>query len=189
MIPLDEVAHVGTAHVVDLLADAVFDVELVNAELIRHRHVAVIWHAACDPVVAAYCLEPPDLVRIAECDAVHLVRAILLEQRAQACDALARGLDIRQHDGEEVLLANAAGDLRLVVRVARLALRWHILDERVGTEHALVRRERLGGAHRHVRFVHAGFAPDPLLAVAFGTLEYCSGSSGSSICTCEITAR
>jgi hypothetical protein len=75
--------------------------------------------------------------------------------------------------------------LRLVVRRRfRLALApAHELHERVGAEHALVRRERLGGAHRHVRLVHAGFAPDPLLAgPRSARLEYCSGSSpGSSI--------
>ena len=62
-----------------------------------------------DPVVAADGFKPPDLIHIGEGDAVHLVRAVLFEQRAETCHAFTGGLDVRQHEGEEVLFANAAG--------------------------------------------------------------------------------
>ena len=62
----------------------------------------------------------------------------MLEKRAQALNALAGGVDIRQDDGNEVLLGEAARHLGRIVGIAGLTMGGNILDERVGTEHALV---------------------------------------------------
>ncbi|VWM12229.1 Uncharacterised protein [Collinsella intestinalis] len=88
--------------------------------------------------MAADRLEPPDLIGIGKCDAVHLVGSVLLEKRTQALNALAGGVDIRQDDGNEVLLGEAAGHLGPIVGIAGITMGGNILDERVGTEHALV---------------------------------------------------
>ena len=82
--------------------------------------------------MAAHSFQPPDFVGVGEGDAIHLVGAEFLKQRAEALDALACGLDIRQHDGQEVLFADAAGHLGLI------ALGRRVFHERVGAEHALV---------------------------------------------------
>ena len=116
-------------------------------------------------MVAADGLQPPDLVDVGERDAVHLIGAVLLQQRAQAQHTLTRGLDIRQDQRQEILLADAAGDLGHIAVLAFLALGRHELHERVGAQHALVGGQGLGGAHRHVGLVHAGLAPDALLEV------------------------
>ena len=155
----DELAQVGGAHAVLLLAEGVVEVELVDAQLVRHRHIAVVRHALGNPMVAADRFEPPDLARVTERDTVGFVCAVFLEQRAEALHAFARRLDVRQHDGHEILFAQAAGHGRLIAVLAFRALRRHIFDERIGAEHALVRGDRLGRAHRDVRFVDAGLAP------------------------------
>ena len=89
-------------------------------------------------MVAAHGLEPPDLVGVREGDAVHLVGAKALEERAQALDALASTSDIGQNEGDHVLLADAAHLLGLVALLALGAAGGAVLDERVGAEHALV---------------------------------------------------
>ena len=165
MVLGDPLGHVGGAHVVLLVAQGVLQIELVDAQLIRHRDVRLVRHALGDPMVAADGLQPPDLVDVGERDAVHLIGAVLLQQRAQAQHTLTRGLDIRQDQRQEILLADAAGDLGHIAVLAFLALGRHELHERVGAQHALVGGQGLGGAHRHVGLVHAGLAPDALLEV------------------------
>ena len=154
-----EFAQIGGAHVVALLAERIFEIELVDAQAVRIHHVAVIRHAARDPMMTAHRLDPPHLMRIGEANAVAFVRAIFLEQRAQALHALASGVNVRQHDCDEILLANAAGHCGHVIRVAGLADRRRVRHERVCAERARVRRDRLGGRHRHVRLVDTGLAP------------------------------
>ena len=131
-------AQIGAGHVLDLLALGVQQIEVVDAKLVGHGHIGVVGNALGDPVMAADRLEPPDLIGIGKCDAVHLVGSVLLEKRAQALNALAGGVDIRQDDGNEVLLGEAARHLGRIVGIAGLTMGGNILDERVGTEHALV---------------------------------------------------
>ena len=159
MVAAHEFAQVGGAHVIVLVAERVIEVEVVDAQTVRVHHVAVVGHAARDPVVAAHGLEPPDLARIAESDAVAFVRAVFLEQRAKALHAFACAVDVRQHDGDEVFLANAAGHRGFVIRAAFGTLCGRVRHERVGAEHTRVRGDRLRGRHGHVRLVDAGFAP------------------------------
>jgi hypothetical protein len=111
VVRLDELGEIGGAHVVFLIAEGVVKVEFVDAELIRHRDIGLVRHALGDPMMAADRFQPPDLAGIAERDPVHLVGAVLLQQCAQAGHAFAGGGDIRQHDGEEILFADAAGAL------------------------------------------------------------------------------
>ncbi len=143
VVARDEFAQVGGAHAVLLCAERVVEVELVDAELVRHRHIAVVGHALGNPVVAADRFEPPDLVRVTERDAVAFVRAVFLEQRAEPLDAFARGRDVGQHHGHEILFTQTARHGRLVAVLAFRALRRHVFDERVGAEHTLVRGDRL----------------------------------------------
>ena len=163
-----ELAKVGRAEVVAALAEGVIEVEGVESELVGHRDVAVVGDAARDPVVTAHGLHPPDLVDVAERDAVVLVGPVALEKAAQHPDAVAGGAHVGEHEGDHVLLADAAYDLGLVVLLARRALCGPVLDERVGAEHALVGGERLGGAHAHVADREARLLPEAALAVGVG---------------------
>ncbi len=166
MVAFDELAQIRGAHVLLLVAEGVVEVEFVDAELVRHGHVRLVRHTLGDPMVAADGFEPPDLIDVGEGDAVHLVGAVLFEQRAETGHAFAGGLDIRQHEGKEVLFADTAGHFRLVAVFAFLAFGWGEFHERVGAEHALVGGEGFGGAHGHIRLIDAGFAPDTLLQVS-----------------------
>ena len=159
MVGFDEFGKVFGTHVRFLVTQSVLKVEFVDTELVRHGHVGLVRHALGNPVMAAHSFQPPDFVGVGEGDAIHLVGAEFLKQRAEALDALACGLDIRQHDGQEVLFADAAGHLGLI------ALGRRVFHERVGAEHALVGGQGFGGAHRHVRLVDAGLAPNTFLEV------------------------
>ena len=159
MVGFDEFGKVFGTHVRFLVTQSVLKVEFVDTELVRHGHVGLVRHALGNPVMAAHSFQPPDFVGVGEGDAIHLVGAEFLKQRAEALDALACGLDIRQHDGQEVLFADAAGHLGLI------ALGRRVFHERVGAEHALVGGQGFGGTHRHVRLVDAGLAPNTFLEV------------------------
>ena len=106
-------------------------------------------------MMAADGLEPPDLVHIAECDAVHLVRAVTLQKLAQPPNAVASALDIGQHERDHVLLADAAGNRGHVALLAFGALCGLVDDERVRAEHTRVRSDGFRGAHAHVKLVEA----------------------------------
>ena len=135
-------------------------------------------------MVAADGFKPPDLIHIGEGDTVHLVGAVLFEQRAETGYTFAGGLDIRQHEGKEVLFADTAGHFRLVAVFAFLAFGWGEFHERVGAEHALIGGQRFGGAHGHVRLVDAGLAPDAFLQVGVrhcGVLQWIVGQVNGQV--------
>ena len=107
--------------------------------------------------MAADRLHIPDLIHIAGDDPVRLIGAVGREQLADARDRLTRRPHIRQHERDDVLLAETAGHLFAIVRVTGFAMRRHELDERIGGEHARIHGDRLGCAHRHIVFVDARF--------------------------------
>lgn len=152
MVRAEELAQVRARQVVVAGAFGVVEVEGVDAQLVRHRDVVVLRDATRDPVVPADGLQPPDVLLVAEGDPVHLVGAVLGQQRAQALDALAGGADVGQDQGHKVLLAEPAGRARGRV----------VLHERVGAEHPRVAGDRLRGAHGDDRRVDAGARPDPV---------------------------
>ena len=104
----DELLQVGARHVFLLFAQRVVQVEFVQIEVIRAHGVAVVRHAAGDPVMAAYGLEPPDLIEIGERDAVHFVGAVGLQQHAQPLYAFPGAADIGEHEGHDILFADAS---------------------------------------------------------------------------------
>ena len=98
----------------------------------------------------------PDFVHIRNDDAVRFARPVCFEQFSEALHTFARGVDVRQHEGDDVLFANAARDFRLSCDFVG----WLQYDQRVGTEHAFVDGDGFGGAHGHVAFAHARFRKD-----------------------------
>ena len=156
MMRFDEFRQVGAAHEFARVAEGVVEVEIVDAELVGDDGAFVVRHAAGDPVVAADGFDVPDFVHVGNDDAVRFVRSVRFKQFGEALHAFAGGADIRQYEGDDVFLADAAGHFRLAVGLVG----WLQYDQRVGGEHALVDGDGFGGAHGHVAFVDASFRKD-----------------------------
>ncbi len=156
VVRFDEFREIGAAHEFAGVAERVVEIEVVDAELVGDGRIAVVRHAARDPMVAADGLDIPDFVHIGDDDAVRFVCSVRFEQLREALDAFARGVDVWQDEGDDVFLADAAGDFRRAVGlIGRLQ---H--DHRIGGEHTFVDRDGFGGAHRHIAFADARFGED-----------------------------
>ena len=151
---LHELPQVFGAEILFLLAISVRKVEMVQAELVGHHHHPVVRHPPGDPVMAADGLQPPDLIGVRKGHAVGLIGAVLFQQRAGAQHALPGGADVGQHQGHQVLLADAAGHL---FRAA--ALLFLIADIGVRAHHPGVAGDGLGGGHGHIGLVDAAGGP------------------------------
>ena len=156
MMRFDEFLQVGAAHEFARVAESVVEIEIVDAKLVGNNRAFVVRHAAGDPMVPADGFDVPDFVHIRNDDAVRFVGSVHFEQFSEALHAFARGVDVRQHEGDDVFFADAAWGFRLTIGfVGRLQC-----DQRVGAEHALVDGDGFGGAHGHVAFVDASFRKD-----------------------------
>ena len=156
MVAFDEFLQIGATHEFTCVAEGVIKIEIVDAKLVGDDRAFVVRHAAGDPVVAADGFDVPDFVHVGNDDAVRFVRSVRFEQFGQTFHAFARGVDVRQHEGDDVFFADAAWGFRLTIGfVGRLQC-----DQRVGGEHALVDGDGFGGAHGHVAFAHARFRKD-----------------------------
>ena len=131
-------AQVRARHALVLGSFGITEVKRVNSQLVGHGDVAVVRHAAGNPVMSAHRLHPPDLVNVREGDAVHLVGAIALEEGAKPTYAVARGGGVGEDEGDHILLADAAGNFWLVAGLTWRAYGLLQPDEWVGGEHALV---------------------------------------------------
>ena len=114
------------------------EVKGVDTELVGHGNVGVIGHADGDPVVSADGFEPPNLIAVAKCNAIHLVGAILLKQCTQALNAFTSAFDIGEYQGNHVFFADTANHFRFIVGIAWFSLSFFVLNQRICTEHALV---------------------------------------------------
>ena len=168
MIVVDERAQVGRAHVILLVTQGVVQIELIDTELVGHGHVGVVGNPLGNPVVAADGFQPPDFVQIAEGDAVHLIGAELFQKGTKTLHALTGGTNVRQDDGDQVLLADAAGHLRQVTVLTGLAQGRCQLHQGVGTQNTLIGGDGLGGGHGHVGGVDTRLGPESLIQYGIG---------------------
>ena len=156
MVRFDEFLQIGATHEFARVAEGVIKIEIVDAKLVGDDRAFVVRHAAGDPMVAADGFDVPDFVHVGNDDAVRFVRSVCFEQFGEAFHAFARGVDVRQHEGDDVFFADAAWGFRLTIGFVG----WLQYDQRVGTEHAFVDGDGFGGAHGHVAFAHARFRKD-----------------------------
>ena len=156
MMRFDEFLQIGATHEFACVAESVIKIEIVDAKLVGNNRAFVVRHATGDPMVSTDGFDVPDFVHIRNDDAVRFVRSVHFEQFSEALHTFARGVDVRQHEGDDVLFANAARDFRLSCDFVG----WLQYDQRVGTEHALVDGDGFGGAHGHVAFAHTRFRKD-----------------------------
>ena len=105
---------------------------------------------------------PPDLILVGECDAVHLIGAVLLQERSQAKHALPRTGDIGQHHDHEVLLAKPAGLLLCACRGRR------IFHQRICPEDSLIGGDRLRRRHTDILLIYTACSPDALSLYRIG---------------------
>ena len=157
VVRIHEFTQIGTAHEFTLGVEGVVEVEIVDAELVGDRGIAVIGHAAGDPMVSADRFDIPDFVYVGNDDAIRFVGAVCFKQFGETCDAFACRGYVRQHKGDDVFLTDTAGLLGLIIGAVRFADSRPQLDHRVRTEHALVDSDGFGGAHRHVVLADARF--------------------------------
>ena len=156
MVAFDEFRQVVAAHEFARVAEGVVEIEIVDAKLVGNNRAFVVRHAAGDPMVSTDGFDVPDFVHIRNDDAVRFVRPVCFEQFSEALHTFARGVDVRQHEGDDVFFADAAWGFRLTIGFVG----WLQYDQRVGTEHAFVDGDGFGGAHGHVAFAHARFRKD-----------------------------
>ena len=156
MVRFDEFLQVVAAHEFARVAEGVVEIEIVDAKLVGNNRAFVVRHAAGDPMVSTDGFDVPDFVHIRNDDAVRFVRPVCFEQFSEALHTFARGVDVRQHEGDDVFFADAAWGFRLTIGFVG----WLQYDQRVGTEHAFVDGDGFGGAHGHVAFAHARFRKD-----------------------------
>ena len=156
MVRFDEFLQIGATHEFTCVAEGVIKIEIVDAKLVGNNRAFVVRNTAGDPMVSTDGFDVPDFVHIRNDDAVRFVRPVCFEQFSEALHTFARGVDVRQHEGDDVLFADAAWGFRLTIGfVGRLQC-----DQRVGAEYALVDGDGFGGAHGHVAFVDASFRKD-----------------------------
>ena len=160
MVLRNELPQIGGAEILPPLAERVVQIEGIHDELIRRENADVVRDAPRHPVMPADRLEPPDLIRVVERDAVRFVGAVLFEQGRQPEHALPRRADVGQHEHDDILLADAAGGVRLAA-----FLRLFVFHERIRRQHTGIRGDRLRGSHADVRRVDPGRRPDPVLRV------------------------
>ena len=80
----------------------------------------------------------------------------IIQQAAQPLHALPGRVDIRQHQIDDILLADAAGHLRGIAH-GRL-----VHHQRVSPQHAGVGGDGLGSGHAHIGGIDTGRSPDAL---------------------------
>ena len=112
VVRVHEFAQIGTAHEFALGVEGVVEVEIVDAELVGDGRIAVVRHAAGDPMVPADCFDVPDFVYVGNDDAVQFVGAVCFKQFGETCDAFARRGYVRQHEGDDVFLSDSARNFR-----------------------------------------------------------------------------
>ena len=112
VVRVHEFAQIGTAHELALGAEGVVEVEIVDAELVGDGRIAVVRHAAGDPMVPADRFDVPDFVYVGNDDAVRFVGAVCFKQFGETCDAFARRGYVRQHKGDDVFLSDSARNFR-----------------------------------------------------------------------------
>ena len=163
MVLRDELPKVLRTQVILLRSEGVLQVKGVHAELVGVHDHRVVRHPAGHPVVTSDGFHPPDLFFVIEGDAVGLIGAELLQKLSQAQHALPGRADIGQHQYNDILFSDAAGDLLLSA-----LFRLFQLHQGVRRQHPGVGGDGLGGRHTHIRRVDARSGPDAVLGVHAG---------------------
>ena len=154
MIRLYEFFQIRRAHIFLLLPEGIGKIKPVDSKLVRHDHIDIIRHSARHPVMSADCLQPPDLILILKCNAVHLIGAVLLQQASQTSDTLSGAADIRKYKAHKIFLADPSTYLRLTI------LCLLVYHQRICAEHARIRGDRLRRRHGNMCLIHAACRPD-----------------------------
>ena len=154
MVSLHKGLQILGTQMLFLLAVSVGKVKIVQTKLVGHDHHPVIRHPPGDPVVAADGLQPPDFPAVGKGHAVGFAGAVLLQQLPGAQHPLPGGMDVRQHQGHQVLFPDAAGNI-----LGAPALFGPVFHVSVRPQHPGVGGNGLRGGHGHIGPVDAAGGP------------------------------
>ena len=156
----DKLPQVAAAEILLLFPESVLKVKSVHGKLVRRDHHHVIRNLPGHPVMAADGFHPPDLVLIVESDAVGFISAVFLQQLRQAQHAFPSTADIRQHQHQEILLTDAAGNI-LFLSCFCLP----VPDHRIRRQHPGIGGNGFRGRHAHSGLIDARRRPDAVLRI------------------------
>ena len=80
MVFLSKFLKTFGAHEFLLLSIGVFEIEIIDAKLVRHDDVLIVFDSSGHPIMATDGLKPPDLVFVAEGNAVRLIGSVFLKE-------------------------------------------------------------------------------------------------------------
>ena len=80
MVFLSKFLKTFGAHEFLLLSIGVFKIEIIDAKLVRHDDVLIIFDSSSHPVMTTDGLKPPDFIFIAEGNAVWFVGSIFFKK-------------------------------------------------------------------------------------------------------------
>ena len=168
MIFLNEFLHIRRTHIIFLLTKCIFQIKFIHSKLVRHHHINLIRHFSGNPVMSADCFQPPDLIYILECNSIHLISTVFLENTSKSLHAFSCAVDIRKHDIYNVLFPDSTCNFFLVVRL-RL-----ICNQRICPKHTWIGCDRFGCRHSYLRFIYPACRPDsfPLDCVRHGSITH-----------------
>ena len=112
VVRIHEFTQICTAHEFTLGVEGVVEVEIVDAELVGDGRIAVVRHAAGDPMMSADRFDIPDFVYVGNDDAIRFVGAVCFKQFGETRDAFACRGYVRQHEGDDVFFSDSARDFR-----------------------------------------------------------------------------
>ena len=119
----------------------VLGVVLAEAALVPRDEVLIFGDAGSEPAVSRGGLKVPDLVAVDEADAEAFGHPVHLDERAEAFDTFASGVDVGQDDVEDGVLSDAVG------------------YEGVGFEGAIATEDTFGSTHTDADAVEASASP------------------------------
>ena len=91
----------------------VFEVNLLNGNLIGRNGISVVRDTLSDPVMAGDDFHVPDTVFVREQDRITCGRTVLFDQLAEVFNAMARGFDEWQHHVNDQIFIKTVFDKRI----------------------------------------------------------------------------
>ena len=159
MILGNKFLQVFGANKLSLFSEGIFEIEVVNSELIRHHYIGIVRHSSGNKMMTAYGLQPPDFIFIRKGNPVHFIGAVFFQKFSKAKNAFSCGVDIGKHQADHILFSDSADLLRL--SVFRLLIDY----KRVSGKYALIAGNGLGSGHGNIFTVYPCCTPDSLILI------------------------
>ena len=160
VILFGEILQSLRAHKLILFAVSVFEIEVVETELVRHNYIVIVRHSSCHPIVSADSFEPPNFIFILKCDSVHFICSVLFKKCAESFDTFSCGVDVWKSDCNHIFFADSAESFFDITVFARFSDSLYIFYKRIRRKHSFICCKRFGCSHRNILFVNAESPPN-----------------------------